>query len=168
MIQYLDYAITLTVLSAHRVPLHVFSKKMQYNDLTVRQQDEYLAYLLESSIRCSKDYEGSDLRQFATWEYETHPNIKLLSGEPKRHLHGVLYRMTKDDIATIKQYLVSLLKIGHSEKHINNCIKIVPIYYDKGWTNYMKKDQHLREMELDLIEIEREEQIQNVNPIDFK
>jgi len=32
----------------------------------------------------------------------------------------------------------------------------------------MKKDQHLREMEIDLIEIEREEEIHNVSPIDYK
>lgn len=150
MTQYLDYAITLTVLSAHRVSPHAFLTKKVYQDLTMREQDEYLKFLVDTSIRCSKNYDDKDLKQFATYEFETHPNIKLKSGEFKRHLHGVFYKMTKDDIATIKEYLVKLLKIGHSEKHINNCIKIVPIYYDKGWTNYVKKDQHLRELELDL------------------
>lgn len=152
---FLDYAITVSVLSNHKLDLgfYLSKQKKYYDRLTPKEQDEYLEYILQTTIRMAKNYEGSDYKQFFTFEFEDHVNLKLTGGHLKRHLHGTFYHCTKDDIATYKFYLYKLLKV-YNEKQRLKCICIVPIYYDKGWTNYIKKDQTIRELENDLLEIQ--------------
>lgn len=167
---FLDYAITVSVLSNHKLDLSFYlSKEKKYYDrLTPKEQDEYLEYLLETTVRMSKDTEhfhkmneGTDYRKYFTFELEDHVNLKLTGGLLKRHLHGVFYKCTKDDIATYKFYLHKLLRV-YNDKQQSKCLKVVPIYYDKGWTNYMKKDQTLSDLESDL----REYNNMPINPID--
>lgn len=160
---FLDYAITVSVLSNHKLDLgfYLAKTKKYYDRLTPREQDEYLQYLLETTVSMAKNYDGRDFNQFFTFELEDHVNLKLTGGLLKRHLHGVFYKCTKDDIATYKFYLHKLLRV-YNDKQQSKCLKVVPIYYDKGWTNYMKKDQTLSDLELDL----REYYNMPINPID--
>lgn len=152
---FLDYAITVSVLSNHKLEagFYLSKTKKYYDRLLPTEQDEYLEYILQTCCRMSKNYEGEDYKQFYTFELEDHVNIKLTGGLLKRHLHGVFYHCTKDDIATYTHYLHKLLKV-YNDKQKNKCLKVVPVYYDKGWTNYMKKDQNIRDMENELRDLE--------------
>lgn len=160
---FLDYAITVSVLSDSILDkkMQLKTKKKYYHQLTIEQQNEYLEMILKDAIRISKNYEGNDFKQFFTCEFETHHNIVLKNGKPKQHLHGVFYQCTKEDIVTIESTIHYIIRV-YNDKQKSKCVKIVPVYYDKGWSNYMKKDQTQREMELDLLELETTIQ----NPLD--
>jgi len=160
---FLDYAITVSVLSKSILDKDYQKRinKKYYDQLTVKEQNDYLEYILQLVIKISKNYEGNDFKQFFTFEFETHHNIFLKGGATKQHLHGTFYHCTKEDIATYKATLTKILRV-YRENEINKCICIVPIYYDKGWTNYCKKDQTVRDLELDLLEIQNDSN----NPLD--
>lgn len=162
---FLDYAVTVSVLSNHKISIGApHHKKKYYDRLSCQEQDQYLGWILEQAARMAKDYDDSDIKQFVSYEFETHPNITLKGGLLKRHVHGVYYHMSKDDIASIKQYLHKLCKV-YNEKQQNTCVCIVPIYYNKGWKNYIEKDKFIREMDQDLLDL-IEEQNQPPSPYD--
>lgn len=157
MNSYLNYALTLTVLSKHKLNFgftHNLKSKKLFKDLQEDEQDEYMGWLLDSSMRMSKNRDEGTIEDLITYRFEDHPNIKMMLGGTKRHSHGVLYNMTRDDIATFKHYLVKYLKLNHSTKLQDVCIKIVPIYFENGWITYMNKDNIILDLENDLKELE--------------
>lgn len=162
---FLDYAITVSVLSDSILDkkMKLITKKKYYHQLNIKEQNDYLEMILKDAIRIAKNYDGDDFRQFFTCEFETHHNVVLKGGKPKQYLHGVFYHMTKEDIDAIRQAIYYIIRV-YNEKQKSKCVCIVPIYYDKGWSNYMKKDQHLREMDNDLEDMNVEIEI---NPLDF-
>lgn len=154
-----DFAITLSVLSKHKLNFgYTLDRKDKrlYNDLSVSEQDKYLGWLLTSSMRMTLDKDEIDCR--LSYVFENHPNIMLKNAPcSKRHAHGVLYKLTVNQVRDYTKYLISYLKLNHSEKLQHVCIKIVPIHYHHGWITYMNKDECLEQMERDLKSLEEVE-----------
>lgn len=150
-----DFAFTLTILSQHKLNFgYTLDRKDKtlFKDLEEKKQEAYMSWLLTSSVSMVLDELEIALR--LSYIYETHPNIKCVGGISKRHAHGVLYGFTVEQIDQFKDYVYKYLKITHSKKFMDVCLKVVPINYHHGWITYMEKDMVMAQMELDLAELE--------------
>jgi hypothetical protein len=139
--------------------------KTTFGDLSEDLQDEYLKWLLNASYDdIFNIYDERDYYQYIEYKrfqenlkFETHPHIKTITGCGKRHCHFVLFEITEDALSSFKLKVIELLKIKYSDKYIDICLKVVPIFFNEGWKAYINKGNVIQDMEDELAELNKAE-----------